>query len=162
MVRAVVYMTQALCYKLKGRGFEYGCGIGFFFNLPLLQPHYSPWVDSALTEICTRNPSGSKRGLRARLTKLQPSMSRWEMESSDMLRRVTLVRTDVSEDLSASIIRVARIGELGTLTVISNWRTLRRNTVRLTLFLVHTDSCHPDDGGAKFRRNVGSYKSHTA
>jgi hypothetical protein len=31
-----------------------------------------------------------------------------------MLRRVVLVRTDFSEELSASIIRVARIGELGT------------------------------------------------
>jgi hypothetical protein len=31
-----------------------------------------------------------------------------------MLRRVTLVRTDVSEELSASFIRVTRIGELGT------------------------------------------------
>jgi hypothetical protein len=31
-----------------------------------------------------------------------------------MLRRVALVRTDVSEELSASIIRVTRIGELGT------------------------------------------------
>jgi demethoxyubiquinone hydroxylase (CLK1/Coq7/Cat5 family) len=35
------------------------------------------------------------------------------MESSGMLRRVALVRTDVSEELSASIIRVTRIGELG-------------------------------------------------
>jgi hypothetical protein len=25
-----------------------------------------------------------------------------------------------------------------------------------------TDSGHPDEGGAKFLRNVGSYKSHTA
>jgi hypothetical protein len=31
-----------------------------------------------------------------------------------MLRRVALVRTDVSEELSASVIRVTRIGELGT------------------------------------------------
>jgi hypothetical protein len=31
-----------------------------------------------------------------------------------MLRRVALVRTDVSEELSASIIRVTRIDELGT------------------------------------------------
>jgi hypothetical protein len=31
-----------------------------------------------------------------------------------MLRRVTLVRTDVSEELSASYIRVTRIGELRT------------------------------------------------
>jgi hypothetical protein len=36
------------------------------------------------------------------------------MASSGMLRRVTLLRTDVSEELSASIIRVTRIGELGT------------------------------------------------
>jgi hypothetical protein len=31
-----------------------------------------------------------------------------------MLRHVSLVRTDVSEELSASFIRVIRIGELGT------------------------------------------------
>jgi hypothetical protein len=44
-----------------------------------------------------------------------------------MLRRVALVRTDVSEELSASFIRVIRIGELGTtLAVTSNRRTLRR------------------------------------
>jgi hypothetical protein len=49
--------------------------------------------------------------------------------SSGMLRRVALVRTDVSEELSASFIRVTRIGELGTtLAVIVNRRTLRRNT----------------------------------
>jgi hypothetical protein len=45
-----------------------------------------------------------------------------------MLRRVTLVRTDVSEEISASFIRVTRIGELGTtLAVISNRHMLRRN-----------------------------------
>jgi hypothetical protein len=36
------------------------------------------------------------------------------MASPGMLRRVALVRTDVSEELSASIVRVTRIGELGT------------------------------------------------
>jgi hypothetical protein len=47
---------------------------------------------------------------------LQPSMNKTlkKMASSGMLRRVALVRTDVSEELSASIIRVTRIGELGT------------------------------------------------
>jgi hypothetical protein len=37
-----------------------------------------------------------------------------------MLRRVALVRTDVSEERSSFVIRVIRIGELGTLTVTSN------------------------------------------
>jgi hypothetical protein len=55
------------------------------------------------------------------------------MVSSGMLRRVALVRTDVSEELSVSIIRVTRIGKLGTtLAVTSNffvvcggcWRTI--------------------------------------
>jgi putative heme degradation protein len=54
-----------------------------------------------------------------------------------MLRRVALVIIDVSEELSASFIRVTRIGELGaTLAVTSNRHTLRRK--------------------------VGYYKSHTA
>jgi hypothetical protein len=43
-----------------------------------------------------------------------------------MLGRVAVVRTDVSEELSASIIRVTRIVELGTtLAVTSNRSTLR-------------------------------------
>jgi hypothetical protein len=36
------------------------------------------------------------------------------MVSSEMLRHVALVRTDVSEEPRASFIRVTRIGELGT------------------------------------------------
>jgi hypothetical protein len=51
------------------------------------------------------------------------------MVSSGIFRRVVLLRTDVSEELSASIIRVTRISELGTtLAVTSNPSTLRRNT----------------------------------
>jgi hypothetical protein len=52
-----------------------------------------------------------------------------------MLRGVALVRTDVSEDRSASFITVTRIGEIGTT-------------------LAH-------EGGAKILLNVGSNKSHT-
>jgi hypothetical protein len=37
-----------------------------------------------------------------------------------MLRRVALVRTDVSEELSASFIRVTRIGELGTTLAVTS------------------------------------------
>jgi hypothetical protein len=40
------------------------------------------------------------------------------MASSGMLRRVARVRTDVSEELSAYLIRVTRIGELGTLVCV--------------------------------------------
>jgi hypothetical protein len=60
-----------------------------------------------------------------------------------MLRRVALVRTDISEERIAYIIRVTRIGELGTtLAVTSNRRTLLQ--------------------GATLLRNVGSNKSHAA
>jgi hypothetical protein len=63
-----------------------------------------------------------------------------------MLRRVAFVRTDVSEELSASFIRVTRIGELGTkLAVTSSRRTLRRNTNKY-----------------KYLLNVGPYNNHTA
>jgi hypothetical protein len=55
------------------------------------------------------------------------------MASSGMLRRVALVKIDFTEKLSDSIIRVTRIGELGTtLAVTSNRRTLRRNTKIIT------------------------------
>jgi hypothetical protein len=57
-----------------------------------------------------------------------------------MLRHVALVRTDVLEEHSASIIRVKRIGELRMLA----------------------DSFHPDDGGDMLLQNIGSYKSHMA
>jgi hypothetical protein len=58
----------------------------------------------------------------------------WRMSSSGMLHHVDLVRTDVSEECIASIIRVKRIGELGPmLGVTSNWRMLQRNTMWVAL-----------------------------
>jgi hypothetical protein len=42
------------------------------------------------------------------------------MVSSGMLRHVALVRTDVAEELSASFIRVTRIGELGTMLALTS------------------------------------------
>jgi hypothetical protein len=74
-----------------------------------------------------------------------------------MLRRVVLVRTDVSEDLSASFIRVTRIGKLETtLAVTSNRRTVRLLLVRASvvpssLILV-----------TLMKGALSSYKSHTA
>jgi hypothetical protein len=50
---------------------------------------------------------------------------------------VALVRTDVSEEHIASIIRVTRISELGTtLAATSNRNTLRRNTNVLLLLII--------------------------
>jgi hypothetical protein len=68
------------------------------------------------------------------------------MTSSGMLRRVALVSTDVSEELSAFLIRVTRIGELGTtLVVTNNRRTLGRNTkcVRRLLVRASVDPSSP-------------------
>jgi hypothetical protein len=56
------------------------------------------------------------------------------MASSGMLRRVARIRTDVSEELRASFIRVTRISEPGTrLALTSNQRKLRRNTKRASV-----------------------------
>jgi hypothetical protein len=52
------------------------------------------------------------------------------MATSGLLRRVALVITDVSEEVSVSFIRMTRIFELvTTLAVTSNRRTLRRNNL---------------------------------
>jgi hypothetical protein len=49
------------------------------------------------------------------------------MPSSGMLRRVALVRTDVSEECSVSMIRVTRIGDLGTTLAVTSLRRLLVN-----------------------------------
>jgi hypothetical protein len=54
------------------------------------------------------------------------------MASSGMLRRVALVRTDISEERIGAFIRVAIVAVAGkTLAVTSNRRKLRRNTNHL-------------------------------
>jgi hypothetical protein len=74
------------------------------------------------------------------------------MMSSGMLHRVTLVRTDVSEELSASFIRVTRNGKLGTTLVVTSvvpsslTRATRRNIEEDTIlrewhvFVLRTNS----------------------
>jgi hypothetical protein len=66
------------------------------------------------------------------------------MPSSCKLRRVDLVRTDVSEERSASITRATRIGELGiALATTSNRHKLRRNTFRSLRRLIITANVVP-------------------
>jgi hypothetical protein len=107
------------------------------------------------------------------------------MASSGMFRRAALVRTGVSVELSASFIRVTRIGELGTtLAVTSNERTLRSNNNDLVFVLVLvyqvflrsvrrflvTASVVPSSPilvtlmkeALRSSETSGSYKSHTA
>jgi hypothetical protein len=79
------------------------------------------------------------------------------MVSSGMLCRVAHVRTEVSEELSASIIRVTKIGELGMLAITSNRHMLVTANVLSSPILLT-----PDDGGPKFLQNFGSYMSHMA
>jgi hypothetical protein len=82
------------------------------------------------------------------------------MASSGTLRRVGLVRTDVSEELSASIIRVTRIGELGTtLAVTSNRLLVTANVVpsspiHVTLMMETLSSSETSVLTRAIRRNI--------
>jgi hypothetical protein len=60
-----------------------------------------------------------------------------------MLHHVALVRTDVSEEISASFIRVTRIGELGTMLAVTSTRCMLLCS-------------------AKFFSSLGSNERHTA
>jgi hypothetical protein len=53
-----------------------------------------------------------------------------------MLRRVALIRTDVSEERSASIIKVTRIGELGTKLAVTSNRPTRVRRLLVTASVV--------------------------
>jgi hypothetical protein len=79
------------------------------------------------------------------------------MVSSGMLRRVDLVRTDVSEELRASFTRVTRFGELGT-----TLRSVRRLLVAASVVPSSPILVTLMKEALSFFRNIGSYKSHTA
>jgi hypothetical protein len=67
-----------------------------------------------------------------------------------MLRRVALVRTDVSEEPSASFIRVKEF-----------LRSVRRLLVTASVVPSSPILVTLSEEGVKFLRNVGPYKSHT-
>jgi hypothetical protein len=75
------------------------------------------------------------------------------MPSSGMLRRVALVRTDVSEERMASIIRVTKIGGPGAALAVnsnrSTLRTLMMETIRYSdtsVLIRATRRNIPEDG----------------
>jgi hypothetical protein len=65
-----------------------------------------------------------------------------------MLRRVALVRTNVSEELSASFIRVTRIDELGTASVVPS------STILVTLKMEALSSSETSVLTRATRRNI--------
>jgi hypothetical protein len=65
-----------------------------------------------------------------------------------MLHRAALVRTDISEEISASNIRMIKIGELGRTLPVASIRSPILDTLMMEVL--------------SFSVKVGSYKSHTA
>jgi hypothetical protein len=86
------------------------------------------------------------------------------MASSGVLRRVVLVRTDVSEELSASFIRVTRIGELGTTLAVTGNRCMQHASIAVTAGVVPSSPILVTlmKEVLNFLRNFSSYKSHMA
>jgi hypothetical protein len=83
------------------------------------------------------------------------------MVSSGILRRVALVRTDVSEELSAYFIRVTRIGELGTplaVTSVRRWlvtaSVVRSSPILVTLMNEELSSSETSILKRATRRNI--------
>jgi hypothetical protein len=79
-----------------------------------------------------------------------------------MLRHVALVQTYVSEERIASIIRVTRIGYLGTLAVTNNRRNMMLEAIRSSessVLVRATRRNFPEDGilHSHRRENLKSY-----
>jgi hypothetical protein len=88
------------------------------------------------------------------------------MPSFRVVRRVALVRIDVSAERITSIIRVTRIGDLGTLAVTSNRSTLRRllvtakvpsSQILVTLMMEALSSSEASVATRTTRRNIPEY-----
>jgi hypothetical protein len=71
-----------------------------------------------------------------------------------MLRRVALVLTDVSEELSASLIRVTRIGELGTTLAVTSNRLVPSSPILVTLMNEALSSSETSVITRATRRNI--------
>jgi hypothetical protein len=77
------------------------------------------------------------------------------MGSSGILRRVASVRTDVSEELSASMIRVKRTGELGThAELIASYGYVPSSPILVTLMMEVLSSSETSVLTGATRRNI--------
>jgi hypothetical protein len=86
----------------------------------------------------------------------------WRMPSSGVSRRVALLRTEVTEEYIASLIRIKRISELeATLAVTSSWSTLRRNIISaLTMTMLCSEMSVLTRATDRLRREDGILHSH--
>jgi hypothetical protein len=134
------HMFANLCKHMPGSCLSLFTDTSFpiLYSVPFIAVFITYW------QCCETAHSMSKQGITVRFEVF--TAVTMKNGSSWMLCHVALVRTDVPEELSASFIRVTRIGELGTtLAVTSNRCTLWRSFfaacvgcyLRLALFLVH-------------------------
>jgi hypothetical protein len=99
-------------YQLRDGG-----EVGLTLRLGASQPLDNPWHMFVVEAIRSQCHNG---------VEMSRSVNKASVVSFAMIRRVALVRTGISEELSVTFVRVTRIGELGTtLAVTSNRRTLR-------------------------------------
>jgi hypothetical protein len=120
-------------------------------------------VDStSLVHVCARgllyhlSVSGQCNGIinELEIERIQ-SWYNWRMVSSGMLHRVALVRTDVSEEPSASFIGVTRIGELGTtLAATSNRHVVPSSPILVTRMKEALGSSETSVRTRATRRNI--------
>jgi hypothetical protein len=71
-----------------------------------------------------------------------------------MLRRVTLVRADGSEELSASFIRMKRNGELGTTLAVTSNTVVPSSSILVTLMMETLSSSETQVITRVTRRNI--------
>jgi hypothetical protein len=104
-------------------GRQIGSSAGFHLG-SLFPPEDGGYLSSCPSDYkapCPRRRNPSEPLLSA--AQILHNIVQQRMASPGMSRRVALVTTDVSEELSASFIRVTRIGELGTMVAVTSNRS---------------------------------------
>jgi hypothetical protein len=116
---------------------------------------------------CDMTPCGSSKKNRRFRTKYRLHFQgnktlEGRMPSSGILFRVAIVRTGISEEHTASIVKVTRIGQLGMLAVTSNRRTPRRNISSETSVLTRGTLYNTPEDGILHSYRLENLKSYIA